>query len=363
MTPDMAPFTTAATTSATLVATTASAANTPVRWGVLGAANIALQQVIPAMQQSNACAMMAVASRDLQKARDAAQQLGLPRAYGSYEELVADPDIEAIYNPLPNHLHVPWTIRAAEHGKHVLCEKPIALNAREAEQLLAVQQRTGVQIAEAFMVRTHPQWVAARDLITGGRIGALRLINGHFTYFRRDPNDVRSIPEWGGGALMDIGCYPITMSRWLFGEEPTDVVGQLEFDPDMGIDRVGSALLRFPSGQAAFTFGGQVALHQQMKLFGTRGHITIEVPFNPPADRPARIVVDDGRDLVQGGAEALTFAPTNQYTIQGERFSAAVRGTTTVAVSLQDAIANMRVIDAIVRSAASRTWQSPTGAS
>lgn len=340
---------------------TSDIAKVPVRWGVLGAANIALRQVIPAMQQSALCEMVAIASRNLHKAEGAAQQLGLQRAYGSYEALIADPDIEAVYNPLPNHLHVPWTIRAAEQGKHVLCEKPIALNAHQAEQLLTVQQRTGVQIAEAFMVRTHPQWLAARDLIARGRIGELRLINGHFSYFRRDPSDIRSKPEWGGGALMDIGCYPITMSRWLFGEEPTDVVAQLEYDPDMAIDRVGSALLRFPSGQAAFTFGGQVALHQQMKLFGTRGHITVDVPFNPPADRPTRIVLDDGRDLIQGGAETFTFAPINQYTVQGERFSAAVRGTATVAVTLQDAICNMRVIDALFLSAQSRAWQSPVG--
>jgi predicted dehydrogenase len=341
--------------------TVSAVPNAPVRWGVLGAANIAVRQVIPAMQKSSACDVLAIASRDLSKAQAAASQLGLPRAYGSYEELVADPDIEAIYNPLPNHLHVPWTIRAAEQGKHVLCEKPIALNAREAESLLAVQQRTGVHIAEAFMVRTHPQWLATRDLITSGRIGDLRVINGHFSYFRRDPLDVRSNPEWGGGALLDIGCYPITMSRWLYGEEPTEVVAQLEFDPDLGVDRVGSALLRFPSGQAAFTFGGQVALHQHMKMFGTRGHITVEVPFNPPASEPTCVVIDDGRDLVRGGAEILTFAPANQYTIQGDRFSAAVRGTATIAVTLHDAICNMRVIDALFHSAATRAWQSPVG--
>jgi predicted dehydrogenase len=303
--------------------------------------------------------MLAIASRDKTRAQNAAAQLGLSRAYGSYEELIADRDIEAIYNPLPNHLHVPWTIRAAAAGKHVLCEKPMALNAKQAEELVEIQQHTRVQIAEAFMVRTHPQWLTTRELITSGRIGELRLVNGHFSYFRKDPNDVRSRPEWGGGALLDIGCYPITMARWLFGEEPTEVIAQLEFDPDLGVDRVGSALMRFPSGQAAFTFGGQVALHQQMKLFGTRGHISIDVPFNPPSDRAARIVVDDGRDLVGGGAEALTFPPVNQFTIQGERFSRAVRGHDTVAVPLQDAISNMRVIDALFRSAETRTWESP----
>lgn len=338
---------------------TSTNAATPVRWGILGAANIAVRQVIPATQNSPLCSVLAIASRDVHKARGAAESLDIPRAYGSYDELINDPDIEAIYNPLPNHLHVPWTIRAAERGKHVLCEKPIAMNAAEAEQLLAVQQRTGVQIAEAFMVRTHPQWLAARDLVANGRIGDLRLINGHFTYYKVDPNDVRSNPEWGGGALMDIGCYPITMSRWMFGEEPVEVLGQLEFDPNMHVDRVGSALMRFPSGQAVFTFGGQVALHQQMKMFGTRAHISVDVPFNPPSDRTTRVVLDDARDLVGGGAEIFTFAPVNQYTIQATRFSEAVRGMAEVAVPLSDSIKNMRVIDALFRSARSRNWETP----
>jgi len=334
----------------------------PVRWGVLGAANIAVRDVIPATQLSPISSVVAIASRDVAKARAAAASLNIPRAYGSYQELIDDPEIEAIYNPLPNHLHVPWTIRAAERGKHVLCEKPIARNAMEAEQLRAVQQRTGVQIAEAFMVRTHPQWLAARDVISSGRIGDLRLINGHFTYFRRDPADVRSKPEWGGGALLDVGCYLITMSRWLFGEDPLEVVGQLEIDPDLHVDRVGSALLRYPSGHAAFTFGGQVALHQQMKMLGTRGHISIDIPFNPLPDHPTRLVVDDGRDLVGSGAEEFKFPAVNQYTLQATRFAEAVRGLNTVAVSLDDAIKNMRVIDAIFRSANSHRWESPADA-
>ncbi len=329
----------------------------PVRWGILGAANIAVRGVIPATQQSALSAVVAIASRSIDKAQATAQLLGISRAYGSYQELIDDPDVEAIYNPLPNHLHIPWTIRAAEKGKHVLCEKPIALNAAEAETLVAVQQRTSVQIAEAFMPRTHPQWIAARETVASGRIGQLRLINGHFSYFNRDPANVRSKPEWGGGALLDIGCYPITMSRWLFGEEPIEVVGQLEFDPDLHVDRVGSVLMRFPSGQAAFTFGGQVALHQQMKLFGTRGHITVEIPFNPAPLTSSRFVVDDGRDLTGSGAETFTFAPVNQYTLQATNFSGAVRGLNAVAVPLEDAIRNMRAIDAIFRSVKSHRWE------
>lgn len=331
----------------------------PVRWGILGAANIAIKSVIPAMQHNNSCQVMAIASRNLQRAQTAAASLNIPRAYGAYEDLIADPDIEAIYNPLPNHLHVPWTVRAAERGKHVLCEKPIALTADEAQTLIEVGRRTGVCIAEAFMVRTHPQWLAAREIVQQGEIGELRMITGHFSYFRRDPQDVRSNPEWGGGALMDIGCYPITMSRWLFEEEPVEVVGQLEFDPDLKVDRVGSALLRFPSGQAVISFAGQVALHQRMQIFGTKGHITVPVPFNPPPDRESTIVVDDGRDLVGGGARTISFERVNQYAVQAERFSEAVRGRGSVAVSLEDSVNNMRAIDAVFRSAELHRWESP----
>ena len=213
----------------------------PVRWGVLGAANIAVQKVIPAMRRSRHCEVVAIASRDPAKARAAADATGVGRAYGSYEELLADPDVDAVYNPLPNHLHVPWSVRAAEAGKHVLCEKPVALSADEARALLAARDRTGVQIAEAFMVRAHPQWLGVRDLVRDGRVGDLRLVTGHFSYYRVDPADIRSRREWGGGALMDIGCYPVTLARWLFGAEPLRAIGLVEYDPSLGVDRLASA--------------------------------------------------------------------------------------------------------------------------
>ena len=202
----------------------------PVRWGVLGAANIALAKVIPAMQRSALAEVVAIASRDIAKARAAANRLGIERAYGSYQELIDDPDIEAIYNPLPNHLHVPWSIRAAERGKHVLCEKPIALTAREARDLLEARDRTGVHIGEAFMVRTHPQWLGVREIIASGKIGEMRLITGHFSYYKRDPGDIRSRPEWGGGALMAMGCYTVEVARELFGPAPNEVAGVVERD-------------------------------------------------------------------------------------------------------------------------------------
>lgn len=331
----------------------------PVRWGVLGAANIALRKVIPAMQRSRRSHVVAIASRDGAKARAAADALGIARAHASYEALLADPEVEAVYNPLPNHLHVPWTIRAAEAGKHVLCEKPVALSAAEARTLLAVRERTGVCIGEAFMARTHPQWWTARELVASGRLGELRLVAGHFSYYRRDPADIRSVPAWGGGALMDIGCYPITLSRWLFGAEPTAVVGMLEHDPDFGVDRLTSALLRFPTGQATFTCAGQLVPYQRMQLFGTRGRVEVEIPFNAPTDRGARVLVDDGRDLVGGGVEAIVLPVVDQYTVQGDRFSDAVRGAGAVPVGVEDAVANMQVIDALVRSAETGRWESP----
>ena len=331
----------------------------PVRWGILGAAHIALSKVIPAMQRSAMTPVVAIASRELAKARAAADHLGIARAYGSYEELIADPEVDAIYNPLPNHLHVPWSIRAAEAGKHVLCEKPLSLTAPEARLLLEARDRTGMQIGEAFMVRAHPQWAAVRELIAEGRIGELKMVAGHFSYFRHDPTDVRNKVEWGGGALMDVGCYPITLSRWLFGEEPLEVAGMLEHDPVYQVDRLGSGLLRFPSGQATFTCGSQIVHYQRMQVFGTEGRIDVEIPFSPPFDHPCRIFIDDGLSLGGAGAEQVHFPAVDQYRLQGERFSEAIRGVGHVPTTLEDAVGNMAVIDALFRSAQSRRWEAP----
>ena len=330
---------------------------TPVRWGILGAAGIAIKKVIPAMKQSRLSVPLALASRDLAKAEAAVDALGIPRAYGSYEELLDDAEIEAIYNPLPNHMHVPWSIRAARAGKHVLCEKPIALTATEARSLIDARDETGVQIAEAFMVRVHPQWVEAKRLVDAGRIGAVRLVSGHFSYYRRDPNDIRSNVEWGGGALMDIGCYPIFIARWMFGAEPTDVVAMIDRDPALGIDYLTSALMRFPTGQATFTCGGQLVPFQRAEIFGDRGRIEVEIPFNAPPDRPCRIFVDDGSGLGGSSAEEVAFPVVDQYVLQADAFSAAVRGLGAVPVSLETAVGNMAVIDALFQSARLGGWQ------
>ena len=330
-----------------------------VKWGVLGAASIATRKVIPGMQKGALCEVRAIASRDAKKAEDVAHKLGIAKSYGSYEALLADPEIEAIYNPLPNHLHVPWSIHAAEAGKHVLCEKPLSLTVSEAKTLLEARDRCGVKIGEAFMVKTHPQWLRVHDLIRHGVIGELRAIVGAFSYFNRDAKNVRNVAEWGGGGLMDIGCYPILASRWMYGAEPLRVWGIAEKDPEFGVDRLTSAMMEFPSGQAVFTCSTQMVPYQRMQFLGTKGRIEIEIPFNAPPDRPTRIFIDDGRDVFGGGIETETIPVCDQYTLQGDAFSQAVRDDREIPVPLEDAIGNMAVIEAVFRAAESGGWERP----
>jgi len=330
-----------------------------VKWGILGVASIAMRKVIPGMQKGEWSEIAAIASRDLGKAQRAAEELGIPKAYGSYEELIADKEIEAIYNPLPNHLHVPWSIKAAEVGKHTLCEKPLALNAAEAETLRGARDRYNVKIGEAFMVKTYPQWLRVRELVRQGSIGELKSIITVFSYFNRDPKNVRHRVEWGGGGLLDIGCYPITLSRWLYGEEPKRVTGTIENDPDFGTDRLASAILEFSRGQSIFTSGTQTNYFQRMTLLGTTGRIDVEIPFNAPTNRPLQLTISDGMEFI-GGTKTIEEIPAaDQYTIQGDEFSKAIRNITDVPVPLEDAISNMKVIDAIFRSSSTGKWETP----
>jgi predicted dehydrogenase len=328
-----------------------------VKWGVLGVASIAVRKVIPGMQAGEWSEIAAIASRDLEKGRTAAQKLGIPKTYGSYEELLADPEIEAVYIPLPNHLHVPWSIKAAEAGRHVLCEKPLSLSVAEAKTLLAVRDRTGVKIGEAFMVKTHPQWLRTRELIRAGRIGDLKAIMGVFSYFNRDAANVRNVVEWGGGGIMDIGCYPIVTSRFIFGDEPVRVSGLIERDPEFKTDRLASAILDFPSGQATFICGTQMVPYQRMQFFGTKGRIEIEIPFNAPPDRPTRIFIDDGKDVFGSGVVTESLPICDQYTIQGDVFSRAIRGDGEVPMPVEESIKNMAVIEALFRAGTSGKWE------
>jgi predicted dehydrogenase len=329
------------------------------RWGILSTAAIGLKKVIPAMQGGEYTSVVAIASREIAKAQKAATALGIPKAYGSYEELLADPSIDAIYNPLPNQLHVPWTIKTAEAGKHVLCEKPLSLTVAEAESLLAIRSRTGVKIGEAFMIRSYPQWLRVRELLNESRVGELRSILGFFSYFNIDPANIRNQVECGGGALMDIGCYLVHASRYAFAKEPTRVVALIDRDPQMRIDRLTSAILDFPAGQSIFTCSTQLVPYQRVHFLGTRGRIELEIPFNAPIDRPTRLFIDDGGDLFGRSITTETFPICDQYTLQGDAFSRAVLENMEVPVPLEDAIKNMAVIEAIFRSASSGQWESP----
>jgi len=327
-----------------------------VKWGVLGVAKIATEKVIPAMQRGELTEIAAIASRDEARASEAAQRLGITKAYGSYEAMLADPDIAAIYNPLPNELHVPWTERALAAGKHVLCEKPIALDAGEARRLIAARDASGKLLAEAFMVRFHPQWRRAREIASSGRIGEVQAIQTMFAYRLLDGDNIRNKPP-GGGGLYDIGCYAILTARYIFGAEPTRVVATFEIDPNFGTDRLASALVEFPGGRhLTFSTGTQLANCQRVLIAGAEGRIEIPIPFNAPIDRPTRIVVDSGVDLVGGGAKFEEFATCDQYTLQGDAFSRAIRDGAPLEFPIEDAIANMKVIDACFRSAREGVW-------
>lgn len=331
-----------------------------VRWGVLGCAGIAAKAVIPAIQSSRLGRVTAIASRELDKATEMAARFGIAKAYGSYEDLLADPEIDAIYNPLPNHLHVPLTIRALEHGKPVLCEKPVALDATEAMALAVAQKAAGLPVAEAFMVRHHAQWKSARALIAEGRLGGVRAIQTIFTYYLDDPSNVRNQADIGGGGLFDVGCYAVNTARFLFDAEPLRAIALMERDPAFGTDRLTSGLLAFPEGrQLAFTCSTQLALTQKVTVLGTRGRLEIPIPFNAPADSPTVLVLDDGRDLAGGGREEIAIAPVDQYREQADDFAEAVLSGKPLETGLEDAIANMKAIDALFRSGVTGRWEEP----
>src|SRR5215831_6014317 len=318
-------------------------------WGILGTSRIASLKVIPAMQKSAWIDVRAIASRSKSAACQTASRLCIPRAYDSYEALLADPEIEAVYNPLPNHLHVSWTLKAAAAGKHVLCEKPIALTAEEAEQLRSAAEK--VHIMEAFMVRFHPQWLRARELVRTGTIGELCAVQVFFSFYNDDPNNIRNQVDIGGGSLYDIGCYGIVSGRFLFETEPRRAVALVDRDPTMRTDRTTSALVDFGQGkQLSFTVSTQCVLYQRVQICGTRGRIEIQIPFNPPQGEHTRILIDDGSTLDGKSITTEVLAPCDQYTLESEAFSRAVRGETPLPYGLDDALMNMRIIDALFRS-------------
>jgi predicted dehydrogenase len=328
-----------------------------VTWGVLSTAKIGLDRVIAPMRNAPNLSIDAIASRDFEKAKAAAAQFGIARAYGSYEELLADPAIEAIYIPVPNHMHVEWAERAAAAGKHVLLEKPLAMNADEGKRLIAAREKSGKVIVEGFMVRYSTLWRGIRKILAEGRLGDVRGVQAHATYVNLDPQNIRNRLDAGGGALMDIGCYVILFARLIFGAEPKRLVSLIDRDPAMKTDRTGSLILDFPQGQATLFVSTQLARAQRLRIFGAKGSLEVEVPINIPDDRPMRVRFDDGRDSWGTGSELIEFPAANFFTQQGEAVSRAIRGEMPVEMTLEDSIANMRVIDAAKRSEKSGGWE------
>jgi predicted dehydrogenase len=321
-----------------------------IRWGMLGTSGHGRRRVIPALREAQYSRMTTVASRDLSRADAYARELRIEKAYGSYDALLADPDIDAVYITLPNHQHAEWSIRAAEAGKHVLCEKPIACLAADVQKIIHARDRARVKAGEAFMVASHPQWIMARELIRSGRIGELWAIQASFSFLLTQPGNIRNVPEYGGGALFDIGCYPVFCSRFVLEREPGRVFCVMELDPGTGVDRLTSGVLDFGQVQTSFVCSVQLVPYQRMAFHGTKGRLELEIPFNPPSELPARLVIDG----------AVTEVPVcNQFALEFDAFSLAILSEGEVPVTLENALGNTRVLDALRRSAGSGSWETP----
>ena len=331
-----------------------------VRWGVLGAARIAVHKVIPGTRRAANAEVVAIASRRSEAAARAAADLGIARHHGSYEALLADDGVDAVYIPLPNDAHVPWSLKALEAGKHVLCEKPLALSSAEAQTLVdAAARRPELKVMEAFMYRLHPQWVRFKELIDGGAVGELKAIQSFFSYHNRNPGDIRNDPLKGGGALMDIGCYQISLSRWLFGAEPARALGRIETDPDFHVDRIADGILDFGRGTSSFTCSTQLGPYQRVNAFGPEGRVELEIPFNAPPDAPCVLRTQSGRSGEYGEPVREELPIADQYTVQAEAFGRAVLEDTPVPTPLTDAVANLRVIEAVRESDDRGAWAEP----
>ncbi len=323
-----------------------------VKWGILSTSKFAQTKVIPAMLQCADTELVAVASRDLAKAQTEAQHFGIPKAYGSYEELLADPEIQVVYIPMPNHLHVPWSIKALEAGKHVLCEKPLGLDSADAQRLVdEAKKYPHLKVMEAFMFRLHPQWLRAKEIVKAGGIGQPRTMQSFFSYFNRDENNIRNKADLGGGGLMDIGCYNISFPRFIFDLEPNRVLGLLDIDPDFGTDRIASGVMDFGEISATFTCSTQMTSYQRVNIFGTEGRIEIEIPVNAPPDKPCKMWLQRGTET-----EEIVFDICDQYILEADAISLAVLNDTPVPTPLEDAVANMKVIEALKLSGKENRW-------
>jgi predicted dehydrogenase len=335
----------------------------PVRWGILGTAAIATSRFIPAMKSATAATLLAIASRSADKAKAVADEFGIPRYFGSYEALIDDPEIEALYVPLPNHLHVEWSARALSAGKHVLCEKPLCLTAREVVTLQAARDRSGRHIEEAFSYRNHPQWTKIGEVLAGGAIGAPRAVQCTLAKQFLDPNDIRNNPDQGGGALYDLGSYAISACSVVFRRAPTRVIAAINRDPVWKIDRLSTALLDYGDCHASFTVGTQTGpsawgAHQQFSVLASNGWLRCDFPYAHGRPTACHLYVGDHTSVGCLESATYSFEPVNQYTLQVDRFSRYLRGEPVPSWPVEDSLLTLSIIEALFESARSGQWQS-----
>ena len=334
-----------------------------IRWGVLGAAAIATGRTMPAMLEAPSATLLALASRDLAKAQAVAQTLGIPRVYASYEALLADPQVDAVYVPLPNQLHFEWALRCLQAGKHVLCEKPLCLSADQVSQLCAARDRTQRHIEEGFGFRNHPQWAKLDELLASDAIGPVRAVHATLAKQFLDPLDVRNNPATGGGALYDLGSYAISACNLIFKRQPARVVAALERDPTFGIDRLSSAILDYGNAHALLTVATQSGpcnwgTHQQLSVLGANGWLRLTFPYAHGRPSACQIELGDSSSVGSFPTQTFHFEPANQYTLQIERFSRLLLGHEAPSWPIEDALHTLRVIEALFVSAHSASWQS-----
>ncbi len=325
-------------------------------WGILSTSAFAQRSFIPAAQQSPVANVAAISSRNLSSAKEVAKKMGIPKVYGSYEEIIEDPEIDVIYNPLPNHMHVEWTARAIKAGKHVLCEKPLFINPEEAKGLIELRDEYKVKVGEAFMVKSHPQWQKARELVESGALGTPSMYIGTFNYYNDDPKNIRNIEQYGGGALWDIGCYTVMTSRYIFGANPTRVVASVQKDPEFNTDILSNVILEFPNEKRAqFSVSTKTAKYQRVQVLGSEKILEIMIPFNAPEDRPSVIKINPG-DILLEQEEKIIIDTCNHYVLEVEDFTRAIENNTEVPVSLEDAYDHSMIINAIFKSAETGQW-------
>lgn len=330
-----------------------------IRWGIISTAKIGCNHVIPAIKKSKDCELVAIGSRSLKKGQQVAKALGIPKAYGSYEELFKDPNIDAVYNPLPNHLHISVSLQAAKAGKHILCEKPVAISEKEAKKLNAIPKN--IKFMEAFMIRFHLQWLAVLKQIKEKKLGQVKAVQVFFSYFNNDEKNIRNVVDFGGGGMYDIGCYPIVIGKYVFGTNPSRVVGLVDIDPKFKTDRLFSAILDFDKGRhMTFSVSTQLVPYQCVQILGTQGRLEVQIPFNPTANKPTYLLLDDGSNLDGSKIKKITIPACDHYQLECEAFNKAIRGKSKLEYSVDDAIANMKIIDAVFKSTKTGKWQ-PVG--